>query len=136
MGTANIADLGIFIENKYGAKAGDAFGAVRLADDTIVHEVIQDKCYTTTTNTRVMFDGEYELGATKGTDIFIYFTNADLAGNFFVQKLPPRSAIVSQEQYQSYFGIFAGRAFIAAKVDINKATRAQLERIPYIGNKV
>ena len=85
---------------------------------------------------RDKFNHEYNLGAKAGIDIFIYFTTGDLTRTFFDEDLPARSAVVSAEHFKSYFGLFARRAFITARVDINKATRTQLQRVPYIGNKV
>lgn len=116
-----------FIENKYGAPSGDAFEAVCLADSTIIHKMIQDKRFAATTISCVLFDREYNDGARTSTNIFLFFTTRDLDGQFFNEKFPSCSAIVLKAKYKSYFGIFAGKAFSAAKVDVNTTTRTHLE---------
>eukprot|EP00026_Physarum_polycephalum_P003633 Phypoly_transcript_03646.p1 GENE.Phypoly_transcript_03646~~Phypoly_transcript_03646.p1 ORF type:complete len:709 (+),score=64.53 Phypoly_transcript_03646:245-2371(+) len=133
-GIASTDDCSIFIHNGESAPAGDGFGAVCRQDSTIIHKVFQDKCYKTTIS-RKDFDTEYKKAVTEGVDIFVFFTSGGLQSDFFTKPLPPLSAIVSKAQFKDYFGIFAGRAFLHAKVNINKATRAQLQEIPQIGPK-
>jgi len=135
-GSTNIGDCTVLVENAYGASAGDAFGAVRLANSgTVIHEVVQDKQYGASVP-RERFDHEHQIAVTPGTDIFVFVTTGKLVQNFLDTQLPPRSVVVSAQQFKEYFGLFAGRAFIAAKVNINAATRKQLLRVPYISEKL
>lgn len=47
--------------------------------------------------------------------------------------LPPRGGIVCKANFKDYFGPFAARAFCEAKININKATRSQLQAAWDIG---
>jgi hypothetical protein len=128
MGDTQGQDCSIFIENAHSAKAGDSFGAVFLSDSTIIHEIFQAKHTPSTPISSVDFLREWEKAATTGKDLFIVFTQDSLVGT-----LPCRCGIVTKEEFTAYFGIFAGRAFASAKVNINQATQKQLEQIPFIG---
>jgi len=131
MGTSLVQDCSIFIENAPSAKAGDGFGAVRLTDSTLIHEVFQAKHMPETPQTSTDFIREWGKAA-AAKDIFIFFTTGP-AQDGLVKALSSRGGLVTEEQFESYFGIFAARAFTAAKVNINQATRKQLMRIPLIG---
>ena len=66
-------------------------------------------------------------------DVFIVFTT----GNTTVtaEDLPAQGGIVSGKNFKDYFGPFAARAFFNITIDINQATRSQLEAIAGIGEK-
>lgn len=71
--------------------------------------------------------------ASGNRDLFILFTthNSSIAE----QELPPRGGLVSKANFNDYFGPFAARAFREYKVDINKASRSQLDAVSGIGPK-
>lgn len=131
-GTSNVQDCSIFIENAPSAPAGDGFGAVRLAGFGLIHEVFQAK-HTATPIAEMQFIEEWRKAATQDQDIFILFTTGTTEHSWKLPvRLPHRCGIVRSDQFTAYFGIFAGRAFASAKVNINHASRKQLLQLPFI----
>jgi len=106
--------LSYVILNAPNAPAGDFFLSIKTliqcTQAKIVREVGQCKLVQKKL-TQGMYDKEREKSIRQG-DIFMLYTTTEISDDF---KLPVRSGIVDSSCWQSYFGPFAGRAFIASR---------------------
>lgn len=116
-----------FVINKTSAPAGDGFCSI-TANSKSVLEVHQNK-HIKDTLTKAMFDNEVAKSA-GAEDFFIAFTTH--GANIREDDLKPRRAVVSKQEFQAYFGPYAGRAFYTKK-HINKATEQDLMEAHGIG---
>jgi hypothetical protein len=119
-GTLNAnAQLSYVIRNAAGAKAGDLFMSIETtakpfqnrkgSQGDIVREVGQCKLIQGHL-TKAMYDHERNKAAGQD-DIFVLYTHTK-SHDF---KLQDRSGLVDESCWDSYFGPFAGRAFIASR---------------------
>jgi len=120
LGTVTVTKCDSFILNAAGAAAADGFCCLKLADGRIVRELHQNK-HIQKEVTKELFLDEYNKAACEG-DFFILFSTSK--SKVLVDDLPTRTALVSMENFDDYFGPFAGRAFrqILTKICINKST--------------
>jgi hypothetical protein len=119
-GTLNANDqLSYVIRNANGAKAGDLFMSIETpakrfqnrkgSQGDIVREVGQCKLIQGHL-TKALYDRERNKAAGQD-DIFILYSHTE-SHDF---KLPDRSGLVDESCWDSYFGLFAGRAYIASR---------------------
>jgi hypothetical protein len=114
------AQLSHVILNAPGAPAGDFFLSIKTSaqrslnekdsQGNIVLEVGQCK-FTGRKLTQDMYDAEREKSAGPD-DIFMLYTDSEISGDF---ALPDRSGLVDASCWDSYFGPFAGRAYMALR---------------------
>lgn len=114
--------------NNTSAPAGDGFCPI-MANSKSVLEVHQNK-HIKDTLTKAMFDVAVAKSV-GGEDFFIAFTTHGT--NISNADLGPRRAVVSKQEFQAYFGPYAGRAFYTKK-HINKATAQDLTEAHGIGS--
>lgn len=109
-GTTNMRECQHILQNASSAPYGDAFLCLDSPNSsTPVNEVHQYKLYSGQRNIR---EAEYQKErqkAASSTDFFILYTTQEHSGNF---SLPQNSALVCQDNWDRYYGSFAGRAFI------------------------
>jgi hypothetical protein len=120
---------------KAGNSGGDTVLGIRLADNTVVSEVIQDKLVQAGI-TPDRLKKEYDKSAEKDRDFFILFCSGP--GAECIALLGNRCALVEASNFGAYFGPMAGRAFFLITKpapNINTATRLELEAIAGIGEK-
>jgi hypothetical protein len=113
------AQLSYVILNGPSAPAGDFFLSIELGvgwspnrnrvRSRIVREVGQCK-FIQKTLTQAMYDEERKKSTGEG-DIFMLYTTTKISDGL---KLSDRSGIVDASCWNSYFGPFAGRAYIAS----------------------
>jgi hypothetical protein len=114
------AQLSHLILNAPGAPAGDFFFSIKTSaqwspngkdsQGNIVREVGQCKL-TDEKLTQDKYDAE--RGKSAGPDdIFVLYTGTKISGDF---TLPDRSGLVDASCWDSYFGPFAGRAYMASR---------------------
>jgi hypothetical protein len=104
--------------NAAGASAGDFFFKIETSaqrsssgkdsQGNIVHEIGQCKLIKTKLN-QDRYDAERKKSA-KPDDIFMLYTKTKMSDDFV---LPDRSGLVDASCWDSYFGSFAGRAYLA-----------------------
>ncbi len=122
----------VFVINGSGATAADGFCPLEIiGEEEGARELHQDK-HQQNIFSLDDYMREYNKSAMK-KDIFIVFTTGNTT--ITAKDLPARGGIVSRENFKDYFGPFAARAFFNIKIDINQATRSQLETIAGIGEK-
>jgi len=116
------AQLSHIILNAPGAPAGDIFFSIKTrspngkgSQDKIVREVGQCKLIKAPL-TQDLYDAERKKSA-KPDDIFMLYTRTEISGDF---ALPDRSGLVDKSCWDSYFGLFAGRAYAAWKYSGSK----------------
>ena len=130
-GTVNLTKENVFVINGTSASAGDGFCPLDIVGEAAgAREIHQNKHIKGNISINQYME-EYNKAAQK-RDLFLLFTtsNTTVTG----ENLPPHGGIVSKAQMKYYFGPFAARAFCDIKVNINKASRAQLEAIAGIGH--
>jgi len=121
--------------NRYGASASDSFCSVTTVENERFNEVHQAKRYKADI-TKDIFESERQKAADEN-DFFILFSTGKTS--VAREDLPDRSALVDHSRFKAYFGPFAGRAFYALNppsLNINTATRAQLESVSGIGHAI
>ena len=110
------AQLSHVVLNAPSAAAGDFFFSIKTSPNgkdsqgNIVREVGQCK-FTGRKLTQDMYDAEREKSAGPD-DIFMLYTDSEISGDF---ALPDRSGLVDASCWDSYFGPFAGRAYMALR---------------------
>ena len=123
------------IINAPNAPAGDFVCGICTNKDKMdeyVSEVHQCKLLKKGLVNQKIYMEEHKKAA-AGDDVFILYT----CGESRVD-LPKLSAIVDKDCWNAYFGIFAGRTFMYARMDppnLNTATTTQLTGIKGIGNE-
>jgi hypothetical protein len=130
----NLEDASACIINGSSAPSGDSFCSVHFANSPQLHiESHQCKCLKSSSVSQNMFDEEHKKAANKD-DIFILYT----CGRSNVTNLPSLSAIVDRNCWSSYFGPFAGRAFLLVQnepFNVNNAKYSELTSVTGIGPK-
>ncbi|RGB30967.1 hypothetical protein C1646_276735 [Rhizophagus diaphanus] len=120
------------IINGSSAPAGDSFCPIYFGNSPQFHiESHQCKCLKSTTVNQKTFDEEREKACDKD-DVFILYTCE--CSN--VTSLPSLSAIVDRDCWKSYFGPFAGRAFLLVQnkpFNVNNAKPSELTSVTGIG---
>jgi hypothetical protein len=119
-GTLNADDqLSHIILNAPSAPAGDFFFSIKTGpgsqkqkhnQNKIVREIGQCKLIRSN-----LTQGTYNKERKKAAgpdDIFILYTTTEVSDDF---QLPERSGLVDKSCWDSYFGLFAGRAYIASQ---------------------
>ncbi|CAG8631663.1 229_t:CDS:1, partial [Paraglomus occultum] len=132
----NVANCEHCIINGYSASAGDIFLGIEYANtktgtNTKALEVHQCKLVKNNVSQK-LYEAEREKSMNSNRkDVFILYT----CGKANVSP-PSGCAIVSQENWNSYFGPFAGRAFkyaVTGPVNVNTGTMFQLSATEGIG---
>ena len=97
------------IINGSGASAGDIWHRSEVVGESLaMNEVGQCKLYKDRRNlSSESFSNERKKSA-NATDLFIFYTTAKDCGEI---RLPPRSGIVDGDNWNEYFGPFAGRTY-------------------------
>jgi len=129
LGTDDVQNCNCFFLNGYSATAADGFCGVILEDDKIVRELHQYKHIQKKVSVQLL-QSEYNIAANTH-DFFILFTTHKSAVE--ERNLPPNTALVCEQNFSDYFGPFAARAFQRMKININTATRTQLQSMEGIG---
>jgi len=128
--TINVREGKHCILNAMGASVSAADYFLCLHADKASNEVSQPKLYEVVQISQKLYEDERKKAASDD-DFFILFTTQ----NCNIQ-LPKNSGIVDKQNWEHYFGPFAGRSFIFAvqgPPDANSATRAQLQLTEGIG---
>jgi len=126
-GTLNADDqLSHIILNAASAPAGDFFNSIETSaqrspkrkgsQGNIVREVGQCKLIQKGKLTQDMYDAEREKSAGPD-DIFMLYTKTKISDDF---ALPDRSGLVDASCWDSYFGPFAGRAYMVSRCAVPK----------------
>ena len=126
----NIRQHGHIIINATSAPAGDAF--LSLDTQPPANEIHQYKFYSGHSNIdQEDFENERKKAASK-KDFFILFTTQEKPCDI---NLLANSGIVDRKNWESYFGPFAGRAFVYTKgrPNINKAGFTALQMVDGVG---
>ncbi|GBC05018.1 hypothetical protein RclHR1_00060031 [Rhizophagus clarus] len=97
------------IINGTSSSYGNSFCPIHFIDSSQQLHIESHQCKYLKSNTvnQEMFDEEYRK-TTSSDDVFILYTR----GFSNIKNLPPLSAIVDLDCWNSYFGPFAGRAFM------------------------
>ena len=129
------AQLSHLILNASGAAAGDFFFNIKTSarrfpngkssQGNIVREVGQCKLIKTKL-TQKKYDAERKKCAGPD-DIFMLYTNTKISGDL---ALPDRSGLVDASCWDSYFGPFAGRAYMASQLPKKTKIDVDARRIP------
>ncbi|KAF9424621.1 hypothetical protein BGZ76_003497 [Entomortierella beljakovae] len=129
-GNVQMADGRHCIVNAASAPFGDSFlGLLGQDSQPLCTEVHQ--CEHVEDSNSINYIQERSKAASERDFFILYSSSARLELD-----LPPRSGVVDQSNWESYFGPFAGRAFVYATtgaLDINQASRRDLMRISGIG---
>jgi hypothetical protein len=110
---------------------GDAYCCFK-AGGMHFHEVHQYK-HTMETITLDILQSELEKAACSN-DLFVFFTTGTI--DFELEKLPSNVVIVSEENWENYFGPFWARIFYLKSVtpiNINTATSSQIRILKSFG---
>ncbi len=99
-----------------------------LQKPSTLNEVHQYKLWNNKQVSQKVYQSERDKAASKN-DFFILFTTQ----NCDKFNLPENSGIVDKGNWKKYFGPFAGRGFIFAPLDINTASRTDLQQVKHIG---
>ena len=132
LGEVDLKNDNVFVMNAVAAPAADGFCPLKIVGEEErkdPRELHQNKCMQAQFSLDNYME-EYNKSA-RDTDVFIVFTTDD--STVTAKDLPPRGMIVSKTNFKDYFGPFAARAFHPIKVNINQATRSQLEAVSGIG---
>ncbi|RUS26936.1 hypothetical protein BC938DRAFT_483914 [Jimgerdemannia flammicorona] len=128
----NIRQHGHIVINAKSAPAGDAF--LSLDAQPPANEIHQYKFYNGRSNIdQEDYENEREKAASK-KDFFILFTTQEKPCDI---NLSVNSGIVDRKNWESYFGPFAGRAFVytEGRPNINKANFTALQMVDGVGPK-
>ena len=131
LGEVNVNNCDHFVLNAPSVPSADGFCGLKDANGKILRELHQNKHIKSDVSAQLF---ERERQAAGDTDFFILFTTH--TPNISSGDLTLRTGLVSKENFDAYFGPFAARAFRNYKVDINFATRSQLEAISRIGETI
>ncbi|CAG8653390.1 4570_t:CDS:2, partial [Paraglomus brasilianum] len=109
--------------NAAGAPSGDVFCGINLYPDKKITEVYRAKLRATKKqNVSNLFEEERRKATNIDHDVFLLYTT----GNCSDIIIPPGSAVVDVNNWNSYFGPFAGRTFSYGTVDQPNANNALL----------
>jgi len=135
-GTFCVSSCSHFFINCSNAKAGDGWCGLQCNPPR--REIHQYKLVKDNIS-KVQFKNERKKAA-GDEDIFLLFSIYQ--NKFEMSDLPKNSGIVYLDNFQSYYGPFAGRAFLITgtsslffRPNANTAPRAQLEAVSGIGTK-
>jgi len=136
VGSVTVSDTYTNVINGSSTSAGDIFMRIRLTmgdQEVECNEVIQCKLLKSKQNINAeMYENERAKAVNKNSDVFLLITSAH-ADEF---ALPARCGIVSSNEFDEYFGPFAGRAYqsFMEPPNINTASYHELWRIEGVGD--
>ncbi|CAG8601927.1 6732_t:CDS:2 [Acaulospora morrowiae] len=127
----DVAKARHIIINASNAEYGDSFCSIKMVGTELLQTETHQCKLVKQTISQERFNDEYKKATSPG-DIFILYTSASSKKLVPSQ---PMSAIVCKDNWEEYFGSFAGRCYNYAMEppNLNEATYTQLTGINFIG---